>query len=335
MIEAFEIGVSLALRDGVEDRILKAQRDMATREHAMRTGGVSLGLLRAAATSALPAPAADPRGKVTDKVAARPVEDVDATPARAPEMVVAPPPFFDKQMAPAVEPLAPVMVPQLDAEQMATPGAAEAAAVTANIGPTVMAPDVDNGGLESVPPQNTQFFTIQAAHDAPVSIHETAHAPQAGNAPSLVVPAGHVGCPPTALFVAASFESGAPTGDTAGMPPAPSAPSPDTAPKGLDDPVRQGFRNAYVWEVDRSLGMASRTAFAMAPSHAGGQSAPAAPPAPQRDSGPGGGDVFLDGMLVGRWMSRFLQREGERASTGPTGFDPRRGRLLPGVTVGN
>jgi hypothetical protein len=45
--------------------------------------------------------------------------------------------------------------------------------------------------------------------------------------------------------------------------------------------------------------------------------------------------VFLDGMLVGRWMSRFLQREGERASTGPTGFDPRRGRLLPGVTVGN
>ncbi len=51
-------------------------------------------------------------------------------------------------------------------------------------------------------------------------------------------------------------------------------------------------------------------------------------------AGPHEGDVFLDGMLVGRWMSRFLNREAERASAGPTGFDARRGRLLPGVTVG-
>ena len=53
-----------------------------------------------------------------------------------------------------------------------------------------------------------------------------------------------------------------------------------------------------------------------------------------RDAGPQEGDVFLDGMLVGRWMSRFLTREAERASAGPTGFDARRGRLLPSVTVG-
>jgi len=53
-----------------------------------------------------------------------------------------------------------------------------------------------------------------------------------------------------------------------------------------------------------------------------------------RDAGPNGGDVFLDGMLVGRWMSRFLNREVGRASAGPTGFDARRGMLLPGVTVG-
>jgi hypothetical protein len=46
------------------------------------------------------------------------------------------------------------------------------------------------------------------------------------------------------------------------------------------------------------------------------------------------GDVYLDGALVGRWMSRFLKREVERAESGPTGFDAKRGRLLPGVTVG-
>jgi hypothetical protein len=46
------------------------------------------------------------------------------------------------------------------------------------------------------------------------------------------------------------------------------------------------------------------------------------------------GDVYLDGMLVGRWVSRFLQKQAERADVGPTGFDAKRGRLLPGVTVG-
>lgn len=46
------------------------------------------------------------------------------------------------------------------------------------------------------------------------------------------------------------------------------------------------------------------------------------------------GDVFLDGALVGRWMSHQLTREIERAPAGRTGFDVRRGRLLPGPTVG-
>ena len=46
------------------------------------------------------------------------------------------------------------------------------------------------------------------------------------------------------------------------------------------------------------------------------------------------GDVFLDGALVGRWISRLLSCEAERASVGPTGFDTRRGRLMPGATVG-
>ena len=46
------------------------------------------------------------------------------------------------------------------------------------------------------------------------------------------------------------------------------------------------------------------------------------------------GDVFLDGVQVGRWMSRLLSKEAGRASSGPTGFDNRRNPLLPGGTVG-
>ena len=46
------------------------------------------------------------------------------------------------------------------------------------------------------------------------------------------------------------------------------------------------------------------------------------------------GDVYLDGAAVGRWLSRMMSKEAERASAGPTGYDLRRGRLLPGPGVG-
>ena len=56
--------------------------------------------------------------------------------------------------------------------------------------------------------------------------------------------------------------------------------------------------------------------------------------APAANGGAMEGDVFLDGALMGRWISRLLTRDAERASVGRTGFDIRRGRLLPGPTVG-
>jgi hypothetical protein len=59
-----------------------------------------------------------------------------------------------------------------------------------------------------------------------------------------------------------------------------------------------------------------------------------APIKQRQDADPAKGDVYLDGMLVGRWISRFLVRETERATAGPTGFDAKRGQILPGVTVG-
>ena len=53
-----------------------------------------------------------------------------------------------------------------------------------------------------------------------------------------------------------------------------------------------------------------------------------------QDGRPVGGDVFFDGALVGRWISRLLSKEAERASIGPTGFDIRRSRLMSGPSVG-
>ncbi len=60
----------------------------------------------------------------------------------------------------------------------------------------------------------------------------------------------------------------------------------------------------------------------------------AAPPARQT-SGPTGGDVFLDGVRVGRWLSDTLAREAGGPANGGAGFDPRLGPTWPGALQGN
>ena len=60
--------------------------------------------------------------------------------------------------------------------------------------------------------------------------------------------------------------------------------------------------------------------------------APAAPPAQPASDRPTGGDVYLDGALVGRWLADHLARESTRPPAGPTGFDT---RLTPPWTAGH
>ncbi len=60
--------------------------------------------------------------------------------------------------------------------------------------------------------------------------------------------------------------------------------------------------------------------------------APSAEPAPS--SGGEGGAVYLDGALVGRWLSDRLAREASRPGGGATGFDPRMGPSWPGALQG-
>ena len=46
------------------------------------------------------------------------------------------------------------------------------------------------------------------------------------------------------------------------------------------------------------------------------------------------GDVYLDGTLLGRWISRSLSREAARPPAGGAAFDPRRSPLPPGRMIG-
>lgn len=72
-----------------------------------------------------------------------------------------------------------------------------------------------------------------------------------------------------------------------------------------------------------------------APAVASGPARPMAPLAqPQGQTGPGGGDVFLDGVRLGHWMMNTLGRAAARPQTGATGFDPRMGMAWPGTLQG-
>ncbi len=53
-----------------------------------------------------------------------------------------------------------------------------------------------------------------------------------------------------------------------------------------------------------------------------------------QEGGREGGAVYLDGMLVGRWMEERLARAAGRPSGGATGFDPRMGPSWPGALQG-
>ena len=49
---------------------------------------------------------------------------------------------------------------------------------------------------------------------------------------------------------------------------------------------------------------------------------------------PGGGDVYLDGALMGRWVARNLAHQAAMPASGGAGFDPRRGVFPTGAMIG-
>jgi hypothetical protein len=63
---------------------------------------------------------------------------------------------------------------------------------------------------------------------------------------------------------------------------------------------------------------------------------PPVPPAPreERAAQPVGGDVYLDGQLLGRWLMDALGREAGRPQGGAAGFDGRLSPAWPGVLQG-
>jgi hypothetical protein len=62
---------------------------------------------------------------------------------------------------------------------------------------------------------------------------------------------------------------------------------------------------------------------------------PMAPPAHEQEGSAPEGDVYLDGMRVGRWMVDTLSRQAARPPAGRAAFDSRLGLTWPGTQQGD
>ena len=119
---------------------------------------------------------------------------------------------------------------------------------------------------------------------------------------------------------------------------APAAPRAAGLPIDAVEPIRtmeRGMRQTPAAPVPRvsALPAAAQAPAAPIAGRPGGQAAmpgqellpgrPAVPPAQAQESGKDGGDVMLDGHLVGHWLAERMGQDAARPSAGMTHFNPR------------
>ncbi len=372
MTKESEIGVSLALAGGISGAIARAREEINKLEAALYAESVSVQRLRQAAEGAVGKSKAAPEGPTwagneQSIAASEPVVDESPLSNQAPWNNTA-----ITAALPGSPMVASSVVRELAVSSVAQESAVQAMPVRGNKGDEATpAPAVSTRSTASLPvPANTKIYRVsgpattgsQSATSpvtpsakltlasAPAQLREFAPQPIPAASPQIAsargvqsetvsdraafrqnetvlfapqsaqAPVGSRQHEPAADFYAALVAS---DGNLIGSPSAPRLPS----PTGLDT-RRQSRRD---WREPESSTGASGDNPAVS-----GAARPSDVANQPNQSHEGGirGDVFLDGALVGRWMSRLLSREAERASVGPTGFDMRRGRLMPGATVG-
>lgn len=417
MIEAFEIGVSLALRDGVSDSIAQAQRNVEALQKAVDANGLSVRALRDAGVRAVSLVSVQPeqeKGQRQAKPRVAPAET--AVTAPAPDTISRPVPP-DRAEAPISRTPEPIRIERgIEREPIDRSGDRAASAPVSvptsrrdvrnvegsnNLPSNFLETPGKNLKIESVAPTDQRRDPVlQLQTVAPTGQSGEQILSVAGGAeqpilaswapPSMAVPERE-----SVVLSALPMASTAPGNALQTLPVAQSSSTPtsfgglqrtglddwapvpaeraETKPQGSSTENEASVRRAdsgtleipgvakpaapdihrEAWpardltssrDQDRDdPGDAAEWRSSLAklrPVQATtlprAESAPhsVAPQGRGNAEGPLNGDVYLDGVLVGRWMSRFLKREVERADSGPTGFDAKRGRLLPGVTVG-
>ena len=357
MIQAYEIGIKLALQDGVSEGIAAIRRDLGSLDVAIIQTTLRLAQLQRIGAQALSSTQEQPE-RVSSGALIHKSAPVILTPTPTePE----PAPAVARSEAPVVLPVqgplqrAPSRQPMVATAAPARVGEAGPVSAPAVVRPdTVPAaaarlPAVADAGRPTIGPQSPELpVAAPLANTLP-----SASSPAAASITRLVAPTLQTGgalsvardpAPERSLQGAA--KSRPTTSASTGIAPQETRPESEGRarvrqavhrPAETRDVTVSRLAPALDHSVARLIPAAARPDAVASPqsSMAPPASSSYAPPAvsPRIKESSMRGDVFLDGAQVGRWMSEQMARDAGRPNTGPTGFDPRRSPAWPGAAV--
>ena len=315
MIDAYTIGITLALDNGVASGIAAIRQDLAALDRAVASSTAGLLIMRRlseslkAVTPASPAP-------VPPALPQRPSEVTELALSTPPAAVATAPPWTtpsSRLPQPASVGLPALLPPSRGTNQEA---AAAPSRVLAPANPTPPAAALFAPFTFQIEPERTRLVDPQSRQMNPVS-------------PSL----SQLQSPVPAVF---SRTSAVPA--IAPVPPSPPAPLPEPTLR----PTRHSMAPGQNAIQARVLPVAP-TAVA-SQSMASVRTAPSALPANSPNlsqmpsnamAGSPHGEIILDSVRLGRWMSDRLARAVGRPGSGTTAFDPRISATYPGAPNGS
>lgn len=311
MDDAYVVGIRLALDNGVSAGVTMIRHDLQELDKAL---AVSMnGLLRLQSLGdAVTRVVAVRSGPMTSQAQPHVISQTESAPVAiiapvAPPSGVQEPPSI---LPPAIERTVNMVTPAIRDDRRHTP-----------IDPTPIA-------VPALPFAKAPPAPARQAPEPSTSV--ATYAPSLFVAVSKPSPAAVIEPRPVRFDPAA--ETAAPSSDL--IPVAPSPVLPPAAPELAQTPDRA---------ASAPQPLASPTAAPLAPpialpayasTVAPAPRASAAPAAPTPTPGPTGGDVYLDGTRMGRWISDQLARDVGRPQAGTAGVDPRLSAIWPGALQG-
>ncbi len=357
MIEAYEIGIRLALQDGVSEGIAAIRRDLGSLDQAIAQTTLRLGQLQRIGAQALAASQELPERTASGLPARRPAPMTMPTPLLEAEPLASPVDAQTVTPMPLPSPRPPAGPPSV-LTAIRTP-----AKEPDPVSPTVVIRPAAAVVETTTRPAAVAVEGVRAAI-SPRPPEQPAAAPSSGAVPPVPAPVAAVAARlagPKLQVSNLMAREGGRAQETASPSPARRAPpAPDraaVAPQQVPaEPGRREEVRPLVQRRDEAREVHARhSAAASGPPVARVMPALAAPagvlsptssvaPAASSSYAPPPtssraretsvrGDVFFDGARVGRWMSEQMARDAGRPNTGPTGFDPRRSPAWPGAAV--
>ena len=350
MIDAYTIGITIALEDGVSAGVAAIKQDLLALDRAIQATAAGLLALRrlgeqvgtvgggGSSTAASHAPSTlPPAGGAPPAPDAAPPLDTDVTPRpipapSSPPNYPAPPKNDARQQAIPTKPPLPVPEPVLQASQTraASPVRSQPTAPADLPKPIDPEPAVQVHSIQLRPIADFAPRPLDARRELPLAAPapdplatEPVRPDPLPNAP--VRDAEIISQRPLRLPRSASFLA-APAAPPARVEP-PRQPAPASRETDIEPPVpgpRTTSPPRSAQETRSPPPRSSRQNF---------ETPGAVPPSPRGDTKMAGlsGDIMLDGSRLGRWVSDSLTKMVERAPSGSTGVDPRASPGWPAI----